>query len=563
MSFGRIILLLLLFVSACSGIDPVSIKMGKAESLVASNPDSALKVMASIPMEQVNTPALKANFILLYVQILERNNLPLVGESYMEDAVAYFSRYGNGEQKMLSAFYLGKLYAQDGNLYGAMEQYVLAEAAYRELPESSLTKSYPFWNNIMARLNIGKGDIYLQRLNYAAALKMYGMAAASLAGERANPLLMEVNGKMGDAYRSEGDFREALDSYNAARDLAEENGRGKELLRFLTASEGVNFSLGHPSKRVLAELDSIYAVYCNGKPPVGDYLLLSRLYLDNGNLTKARFYAKEYERLNSDIPDLQRSRLYSLLVSIESARADYKEALSYERRYNAIMESIMEQEKQNSISQVEQAYFTRQLQLENETIKKGNRLLTIIYSLIFLMVAGGAVALVLIWRKKIRRKNIQVEEYLEAMRSSEMSNRKLLSQLDIHKENEKHLKELLENRFAELRELAGTYYEFGFSKKMQKKVEQLLSFKSVDGDMFAIIEEVVNAKNNNVSARVREAYPSISEDNIRLLNLIYAGFSPQEISVIVNDTPQNIYVRKSRLKRKIAPLIEQNPDMDW
>ena len=88
MSFGRIILLFLLFVSACSGIDPVSIKMGKAESLVASNPDSALKVMASIPMEQVNTPALKANFILLYVQILERNNLPLVGESYMEDAVA-------------------------------------------------------------------------------------------------------------------------------------------------------------------------------------------------------------------------------------------------------------------------------------------------------------------------------------------------------------------------------------------------------------------------------------------------------------------------------------------
>ena len=179
------------------------------------------------------------------------------------------------------------------------------------------------------------------------------------------------------------------------------------------------------------------------------------------------------------------------------------------------------------------------------------------------LAAGGAVALVLVWRKKIRRKNIQVEEYLEAMRSSEMSNRKLLSQLDIHKENEKHLKELLENRFAELRELAGTYYEFGFSKKMQKKVEQLLSFKSVDGDMFAIIEEVVNAKNNNVSARVREAYPSISEDNIRLLNLIYAGFSPQEISVIVNDTPQNIYVRKSRLKRKIAPLIEQNPDMDW
>ena len=158
---------------------------------------------------------------------------------------------------------------------------------------------------------------------------------------------------------------------------------------------------------------------------------------------------------------------------------------------------------------------------------------------------------------------MQIEEYLAAMHDREMSNRRLLSQLDIHKEKEKHLKELLENRFAELRELAGTYYEFGFSKRLQKKVEQLLSFQSVDGDMFAIIEDVVNAKNNNVMAKIRAAFPSISEDNFKLLNLIYAGFSPQEISVIINDTPQNIYVRKSRLKRKIAPVVEKDPEMDF
>ena len=81
--------------------------------------------------------------------------------------------------------------------------------------------------------------------------------------------------------------------------------------------------------------------------------------------------------------------------------------------------------------------------------------------------------------------------------------------------------------------------------------------------MFAIIEDVVNAKNNNVMAKIRAAFPSISEDNFKLLNLIYAGFSPQEISVIINDTPQNIYVRKSRLKRKIAPVVEKDPEMDF
>ena len=251
--------------------------------------------------------------------------------------------------------------------------------------------------------------------------------------------------------------------------------------------------------------------------------------------------------MNSDIPDLQRSRLYSLLVSIESARADYKEALSYERRYNAIMESIMEQEKQNSISQVEQAYFTRQLQLENETIKKGNRLLTIIYSLIFLMVAGGAVALVLVWRKKIRRKNIQVEEYLEAMRSSEMSNRKLLSQLDIHKENEKHLKELLENRFAELRELAGTYYEFGFSKKMQKKVEQLLAAKPNEKARVAFVGDGINDAPVLGRADIGIAMGAMGSD---------AAIEAADV-VLMDDDPMKI-AKAIRISRKCLGIVYQN-----
>lgn len=560
--FKYFLLLILPAATACGGIDPLSIKMERAESLVAGHPDSALKVMASIPMEQVNTPALRAGFILLYLRILECNDLPLVGESYMEEAEEYFMRYGNGEQKMLSAYYLGRLYAMDGNLYEAMEQFVLAEGLYGKLPESQILRARSFWNEIVARLNMGKGDIYLRRLNYKAAFKAYGVATASLSGERESILLSEVLGKMGDACRSGGELSKAHECYAAAIKLAQERGERKKLLRLLTALEGVNFALGHPPEQVLAELDSIYRSYCNGEPPVGDYLLLSRLYLSGKNLPKARHYAMEYERLNENITELQRSRLYSLLSSIESGRGDYKNALLYERRYNAIMESIMEQEKRNSLSQVEQAYFTRQLQIENAAIRRNSRLQGIIYSLLIVMVASVALAMILVWRGKIRRKNMQIEEYLGAMRNSENSNRKLLVQLDNHKESEKHLKELLENRFAELRDLAGTYYEFGFSKKMQKKVEQLLSFNSPEGDTFAMIEEVVNAKNNNVIAKVRENFPSISEENIKLLSLIYAGFSPQEISVIINDTPQNIYVRKSRLKKRIAPLIERDPEQD-
>ena len=85
----------------------------------------------------------------------------------------------------------------------------------------------------------------------------------------------------------------------------------------------------------------------------------------------------------------------------------------------------------------------------------------------------------------------------------------------------------------------------------------------LSGDNFEVMEQVVNAKNNDVIRKVREKYPNLKEDNLKLLNLIYAGFSAQEISVILNDTPQNIYVRKSRLKKTIQELILSDPQMNF
>lgn len=166
-------------------------------------------------------------------------------------------------------------------------------------------------------------------------------------------------------------------------------------------------------------------------------------------------------------------------------------------------------------------------------------------------------------------KDEQLAQYVEAIdtlgtrvSSAESTRENLLSQLDVQKAKEKELKDLLENRFAEVRELIRTYYEFGNSKKLQKKVDDLLKLQ-LSGDNFEVMEQVVNAKNNDVIKKVRERFPNMKEDNLKLLNLIYAGFSAQEISVILNDTTQNIYVRKSRLKKSLQELILEEPQLNF
>ena len=223
--------------------------------------------------------------------------------------------------------------------------------------------------------------------------------------------------------------------------------------------------------------------------------------------------------------------------------------------------------KSESVREAEQQFWQRQLEDENASIKQRSKYLLIIYLLIaaiFCVFGWNAIAA---FRRKIKDKNALLDEYAATIdslgvkvSSAEESIDNLLSQLDTHIEKEKQLKELLENRFAEVRELISTYYEFGNSKKLQKKVDELLKLQ-LSGDNFATIEQVVNAKNNNVIKKVREMYPAIKEDNLKLLNLIYAGFSAQEISVILNDTPKNIYVRKSRLKKYLQEFFEKDPSI--
>ena len=202
-------------------------------------------------------------------------------------------------------------------------------------------------------------------------------------------------------------------------------------------------------------------------------------------------------------------------------------------------------------------------------MKVRNYSLAAVYSCILAIMVVTGVFVARRYRERMEEKNTLLAQYADNIESlgtrvasAENSRENLLSQLDIHKAKEKELKELLENRFAEVKELVRTYYESGNSKKLHKKVDDLLKLQ-LSGDNFEVMEQVVNAKNNDVIKKVREMYPNMKEDNIKLLNLIYAGFSAQEISVILNDTPQNIYVRKSRLKKSLQELILGDPQMNF
>ena len=65
------------------------------------------------------------------------------------------------------------------------------------------------------------------------------------------------------------------------------------------------------------------------------------------------------------------------------------------------------------------------------------------------------------------------------------------------------------------------------------------------------LENTLNQQYDNVISNFKSEYPKIKPCFVELLCLLYAGFSPQQISVITNETLKTIYMRKFHLKKKI------------
>ena len=487
-------------------------------------------------------------------------------------------------EEALYHFYTGKTYLQEQKCYDAMEEFLLAGQLCGSTDKVVLK----------GQICYHKGLLYVNKMDYSNALEMFSNALEyyALAGSDVREHIMYAYEGMADVYAINGNPQESVALYRKASEMAsqmrskmlfspkdsvvdsKENLFNRQLMEYSTAIAAQYCKMEGGADKALAQLDSTYNKFNDSLVNPLDYPLLAKIYLQKNNFSKAAECLKGYsaylakENISIDSPD-KLLELYTVSAQVAQQRGDYRSALDYSTRYIKLKDSLEFAARSESVREAEQQFVQRMLEEENYRMKMKGYRIAGAYVLGVLLVVAAVVLLVRQYRRRLAKKDMLLAEYAEnvdalgsKVASAENQRENLLSQLDVHKAKEKELKDLLENRFAEVKELVRTYYEFGDSKKLHKKVDDLLKMQ-LSGDNFAVMEQVVNAKNNDVIRKVRERYPNMREDNVKLLCLIYAGFSAQEISVILNDTPQNIYVRKSRLKKSLQELILEDPQMNF
>ena len=171
-----------------------------------------------------------------------------------------------------------------------------------------------------------------------------------------------------------------------------------------------------------------------------------------------------------------------------------------------------------------------------------------ILGLAAVLVAMAAVWAVVSYRRKLRRRDEQLSESLALVDSFRESHDSLTSRLDASNARQAAVKRLLEGRMAAVRDIAATYYTYGEGERLTAKMREL----ALSPAMLADVVDMADLYSDRAVTRLREEFPGWTERNYDFAALVIAGFTPQEICVMLDMSLNGVYTLKSKLKRRIA-----------
>lgn len=197
----------------------------------------------------------------------------------------------------------------------------------------------------------------------------------------------------------------------------------------------------------------------------------------------------------------------------------------------------------------------RYIQKEKEFLlykERARRELYMFIGLAALLVAAG----IIIWlRQRMKIQSLQNEALMaeaSGFRQQADAIRDDVSRL------ETKLRGLLENRFSLIDSLCQTYYESQGTKTERKAIIDKVKseIESVRTDSFPEMERAVNDCCDNLLVRVKEAYADIRPEDYRLLVYLASGLSTRTLSLLIGESVEVVYKRKSRLKSRLRESVE-------
>lgn len=172
---------------------------------------------------------------------------------------------------------------------------------------------------------------------------------------------------------------------------------------------------------------------------------------------------------------------------------------------------------------------------------------TVYIGVIVVLIALG----IIVWmRQRLKIKSAQNDALIA---EASMLNECIESKADNVNRLEATLHGLLENRFALIDSLCQTYYESQGTKAERKVITDKVKceIEAVRTESFSDMERAVNDCRSNILERIKITVPDIKNEDYQLAVYLSSKLSTRTISLLLGETIDVIYKRKSRLKKKL------------
>lgn len=522
------------------------------EKILHQDSDSAFKLLKKFDASEIKQIKNQAKYALLFNEIYFKKRLPVPSDSLTRIALDYYAPTTEYTKIAKANFYLGKIIGGSDSIQKAIQYLVNAEQ-YASKAGNTLLLGL-IYNEL--------GQLYLKQFSTVTALNYFHKARQSFDFVQDSSNANYVLGDIARCYLHLQQPDSSLSYYQLAKKNAEQR-NDQEYLAYVNRCLIPVFLDSHRIREAKAFINQCFRENQN---KFLYFYSLSDCYLHDNQYDSAELY------LNRIISDTsfnlslkQKIAVYFKLKKIAAKHKDYRVLYRYSLISQRLTDSLTTKIRKEDILRIEKKYRNALLANQNHLLQINNNRKTIL-----LLILIGLVIILLcltviidLYRKKIlRQKQTQIDKYLALIEAlnQEHENHKnnFMEQLNESVERERQLQKALSKRLNIVKQLTDLLYKYGTQEKTEAifshKVKEIMNINVLTQDTLVDLLIIVNANYHGIIDFLQANY-GLSKEELELCSFICSGFTPQEISILYNISVDNVYIRCSRLGKKMELRI--------
>ena len=558
----------LLFLSLLTGCYPsMKPQLEEAEALLTENPDSAYQFLQTIERPERHPKAEYATWCLLTTQAADKSYREHTSDSLIQVAVRYFSRQHDPDRLATALYTQGRVEKELGRNEEAAQSFVKALDVAKGREDYEL--------QFLASSQLGSIYAYSKLIDKARIAYEQALHFAELAQDSSS--ISYAHAYLGRIYGLQNDWNEAVHAYQKAITIASQ------------AQSIPALQLG---------LNELATVYCRTQSYQNAFDCIQRLqdladksiatnqaitYLNIGDLYRLMSYydlAIPYLEKALNTKNLYTKRsTYQCFYYLYTEQQNYKKAIEYNNLYWVCNDSIQEIEKQKEIIAVEKKYNNEKLLNEKQQLElKQNKILLIgcgiflFIIIVFLLTYADKKRIIARLFEELNNVQCQIVEKERTIANYQQE----MTVLSQKQSNFNDWQQTKNNMDVEIKQL---HQQIKALKQRQSEIlirlnhrndqiqqyEKIIKRKESIPDILTRIkktnriEEIewpeliahIDALHCQFSARLKKAYPELTDTDIRLCCLIKLGYDRKEQIELLALNEDSFYKRKQRLRKRI------------